>query len=436
MLPASPTAVPSQAPIVTDDLVYARRICLLAAVLYPAWGWLCLVLIPDSHENVWERMAVGAFALGLWLASHLSLSVAARLPYLLNFVYVAITFHYLRILADHPDNVRYAMGTFITVASIDACIQRMPQQLAYTAAALTGASVVALNAPFSATGAFLVFGLATIQLLSLVSLHARLATLQRLEAARQALAEANEALRRADRYKDDFLAIISHELRTPLNAVYGFGSVLEEISEPPLTPVQASYVAKMMNAAGALLALVDDLLDMSRIQAGRLAIEQRPMAFGELAEGVVERLGSLAHRSQQAVVVELPPDLPLISADARRVEQVLTNLLGNALKFGEPGATVVVRARVADQHLRCEVADGGPGIAEAAIPRLFKPFSQLDSSATRRAGGTGLGLSISKALVEAHGGRIGVKSRPEDGSTFWFELPIAPAEAPLSADPR
>jgi hypothetical protein len=227
-----------------------------------------------------------------------------------------------------------------------------------------------------------------------------------------------------DALKDNFLAILSHELRTPLNAILGFASILDDELAGPLTPVQHAYIGKIMGGTDVLLALINDLLDMSRIQAGKFTLSPGRLAFAEVCREAIESLQPLAERKRQALRCETPDDLPVLKADHQRIFQVLVNLVSNAIKFSAEGQRVVVRAFPAGDQLRCEVVDQGVGIASEHLPRLFQRFSQLETGNTRSAGGTGLGLSISKALVEAHGGRIGVESAPGQGSIFWFTLPL------------
>jgi PAS domain S-box-containing protein len=250
---------------------------------------------------------------------------------------------------------------------------------------------------------------------------------KRLEDEREAARAAHqmvENLREIDLMKDQFLSILSHELRTPLNAILGFGSVLEDGLTGELTPMQHNYLRKMLGGAEILLALINDLLDISRMAAGKFWLEPHPMAFAPLASEVVDNLMTLAGQKQQQLRCFLASDLPMIEADARRVRQVLTNLINNAIKFAPNGSEIEVRATVQRDAVRVDVIDHGDGIAASDVQRLFQRFGQLDSSNTRRATGTGLGLSISKALVEAHGGEIGVDSEVGKGSRFWFTLPV------------
>ncbi|MNS17737.1 Non-motile and phage-resistance protein [compost metagenome] len=231
-----------------------------------------------------------------------------------------------------------------------------------------------------------------------------------------------EALRRADALKDQFIGILSHELRTPINAITGFGSLLEEQVLGPLTDRQRGYLRKIIATAETLLMLVNDLLDASAMRAGRFSIAPDFYTLGEMCEAVVARLLPLAEQKGQALTLDLSPDLPSVRADSQRVQQVLTNLIGNAIKFTPHGGHIVLRARLGDGHVRTEVSDDGPGIRPEDRSRLFKPFTQLGQDGSH-ASGTGLGLSISRAIVEAHGGQIGLDSSPSGGCTFWFTLP-------------
>lgn len=235
-----------------------------------------------------------------------------------------------------------------------------------------------------------------------------------------------EALRQADKVKEEFLSILSHELRTPINAITGFGSILMDGVVGEVPSEQRYYLERMLDAADALAYLVDDLLDMTRIQAGRFSIRPEATNFPEIVESAVGRFARQAAEKKLLLINEVETTLPPIYADRERITQVVSNLLGNAIKFTPEGGRIQVRARRADGVLRCEVEDSGPGIEEEARQKVFQRFGQLDTSSTRRQGGLGLGLSISKAIVEGHGGKIGVESTPGEGCTFWFELPLAP----------
>jgi PAS domain S-box-containing protein len=267
--------------------------------------------------------------------------------------------------------------------------------------------------------------------------RARLGTLldvserMRLEADRTKFHEDQlQALRDADLMKDQFLGILSHELRTPINAITGFGSILDDELAGPLAPQQHEYLRKILGGAEVLLVLVNDLLDMSRIQAGKFTLAFEPTDVRQVVADAVATLTALALQKHLELLLDLPQALPVIRADPQRVGQIITNLVSNAVKFTPEGGRIRVHGRLDLQgRLRFEVEDTGPGIAEGDVARLFQPFTQLDMSFTRQAPGTGLGLSIAKALVEAHGGTIGVRSEPGAGSTFWFTLPGPEADA-------
>ncbi|MFP5503620.1 MAG: sensor histidine kinase, partial [Candidatus Sericytochromatia bacterium] len=189
-----------------------------------------------------------------------------------------------------------------------------------------------------------------------------------------------------------------------------------------LGQAERGYLAEITAATDQLQTLVNDLLDMGRIQAGRFALYPAPTDLTGMIHEAIQHLEVLLKR--KALTLEAKVDeLPELVVDPDRVHQVLLNLLTNAIKFTPEGGRIEVTARRTGSTVRCEVKDSGPGIPEALQERIFERFGQVDTASTRQAGGTGLGLSISKAIVDGHGGRIGVTSAPGHGSTFWFTLP-------------
>ncbi|ENO95956.1 multi-sensor hybrid histidine kinase [Thauera phenylacetica B4P] len=250
-------------------------------------------------------------------------------------------------------------------------------------------------------------------------ISARIEMEERLRHASAAAAAANAA-------KSEFLAHMSHEIRTPMNAVLGLAQVLER---EPLAPAQRDMVGRIRGAGQSLLAILDDVLDLSKIEAGQLRIEPRPFDLRALLANLDSLMGQAARAKGLALRIE-PPTLPpgLLRGDGLRIEQILINLVSNAIKFTERGE-VALRVRVeeleaARLRVHAEVRDTGIGIAPEVQARLFAPFTQADAGIARRFGGTGLGLSICKRLVELMGGAIGVHSEAGLGSTFWFDLPL------------
>ncbi len=255
----------------------------------------------------------------------------------------------------------------------------------------------------------------------------------RLEAAIDEMRAAKEAAERASRAKSEFVSRMSHELRTPLNAIIGFAELLET---EPLSPEHKSYVGLINNSGRHLLELINAVLDHAKIEAGSMTLERIAFDLPAAIEAVSSIIRTRAADKGLAFVASIAPDLPrFVIGDPTRLRQVLINLLGNAVKFTEQGSIELRVARDAGRIV-FSVRDTGIGMAQAALDRLFRPFSQADDSVTRKYGGTGLGLQIAKELIEAMGGAIEVESAPGVGTVFWFSLPLqAAADASSSAPP-
>jgi GAF domain-containing protein len=237
------------------------------------------------------------------------------------------------------------------------------------------------------------------------------------------LEEKGRQLEVASRHKSQFLANMSHELRTPLNAILGYTElILDNIYGE--VPARAREVMERIDKSGRhLLGLINDVLDLSKIEAGQLTLALAEYSLREVVQTVFTATEPLAAEKRLAFKVNVAADLPRGRGDERRIAQVLLNLVGNALKFTEAGE-VRVEAKVRDGAFLVSVTDTGPGIARADQQRIFEEFQQADATATRKKGGTGLGLSIARRIVELHGGRIWVDSAPGKGSTFAFTVPI------------
>ena len=254
------------------------------------------------------------------------------------------------------------------------------------------------------------------------------------EQARQ-LRDANRRLQEAARLKNEFLANMSHELRTPLNSIIGFARVLLNEMDGPITDDQRTDLAAVYTGGQHLLNLVNDVIDLSRIGAGKMTLKREWVNFQDLTLGVMPTIIPLVEGKPIELREEIDKGLPPIYVDRLRIRQVILNLLSNAAKFTDRGSIILhaeLRTRHEDHvscpvpYLLCAVEDTGIGIVDEDLPLVFEEFRQLDSSTTRRAEGTGLGLPISKKLVELHGGCMWLESKAGRGSTFYFALPIEP----------
>ena len=256
--------------------------------------------------------------------------------------------------------------------------------------------------------------------------------LTELKRAEVELRAAKEQAEAANRHKSEFLANMSHELRTPLNAVLGYTELIRDGIYGEVPQKIRDVIDRVQHNGRHLLGLINDVLDLSKIEAGQLTLVQTDYSLREVVLGVVSATEALATDKRLALEVDVPVDLPLGRGDERRITQVLLNLVSNAIKFTDAGG-VRVGAKVADGSLLVTVADTGLGIAAEDQERIFGEFQQVDSSSTRRKGGTGLGLAIAKRIVELHGGRLWVESSPGQGATFSCTLPLAPQEQMVTA---
>jgi len=250
-----------------------------------------------------------------------------------------------------------------------------------------------------------------------------------LEAAKREVEEfsrsvllAKEEVERGSKFKDQFLSTMSHELRTPLNAVLGFSDLLADERYGPLNDRQQRYVTHIHTGGKHLLKLISDILDLSKIEAGRMELTREQVtvesAFGE----VISALYPLAEKKSQALLQQVRPHLH-VHADAMRFKQILMNLVGNALKFTPENGRIELVARQVDDQVRIEVRDNGPGIPPDQQQRIFEAFVRLTQTGSATEG-TGLGLAITSRLVELHGSKLGIESRPGEGTCFYFSLPL------------
>ncbi len=238
-----------------------------------------------------------------------------------------------------------------------------------------------------------------------------------------ALTAANSQLQELDRMKDAFLSMVTHELRTPLTVISGVTEMLETGIYGELSTEQSEHIRQIATQSSRLRQLVNDLLDLSKMEAGMMKLRREMLDPRSLAEAVIEQLTTVAAQSRVLLRNLVRHDLPEVYCDGRRIEQVLTNLIANAVKFSSSEAHVTITADAVNSKVRFCVADAGQGIPPEALSRIFDKFFQVQSSTETRTKGTGLGLAIVRHIVELHGGEVSVESAPGNGSRFYFSLP-------------
>jgi signal transduction histidine kinase len=248
---------------------------------------------------------------------------------------------------------------------------------------------------------------------------------QRVAVRVRAVVERRRLQRELQDVQASFTSMLVHDLRAPLTVIKGYADLLGATADP-LTARQQRYLKSMQDSCSRMLRLIGDILDVSKLEAGRLTLELKPVDLGTLALEIGEQTRPLAQQKRIDIAVRIGTDLPLVQADARRLEQVFSNLLNNALKFTPQGGTIGLDATAVDGEVEVAVEDSGPGIPPDELSLLFEKFSQTSSGKSSAAPGTGLGLLICRHLVEAHGGRIWVESEVGRGSRFIMRLPIEP----------
>ena len=294
-----------------------------------------------------------------------------------------------------------------------------------------------LHTPLTLAWAGLNLLLLMLGLVLAVQVYERLRQRQReaLEHSNAELEAAQQALAQTQSHKDEFLASVGHELRTPMNAILGLNGVLQ--TELAAHPEQRALAEHIRASTEQLLGLVNDILDFSQLEAGRLQLHPQPLPLRPWLQAQLAPWQARAHAKGLVLHAEVAPEVPqAVRVDAQRLRQLLLNLLGNAIKF-TPSGRIDVRLRVqpGPGWLRLEVQDSGPGIAAERLPHIFNRFEQADLQTARRYGGTGLGLAVCEQLVKLHRGRIGVSSEAGQGALFWLELPLAAVQAPTVPAP-
>jgi signal transduction histidine kinase len=388
----------------------------LAVVGGLLWGLVAIALFPvDSVPHQMLLVFVtGGMAAGA-LASLQSIPAATVAYILLSLGPIALR---LALVDDSLHLIMAAMATFYALALL--CIARNGHHAFIAGVRLRLQNMQLLSEAAAANRAL------NHHIEELEASRAQLDRQAReMAALAKACAEARDKAENASEAKSTFLANMSHELRTPLNAIIGFSQLLRSETFGPLPSDRYREYAADINESGLhLLRLINDILDLSKIEAGKMELQEVETSLAALAGDCAVILGEAAEQADIKLTIDVPPPLPLVYADARKLKQILLNLLANAIKFTPEGGSVTLSAAVEESGtLRVEVADTGIGIAAADMEKVLTPFGRAETAHTRKYPGTGLGLPLSRHLVELHGGRLEIDSAPGAGTTVSFGLP-------------
>jgi signal transduction histidine kinase len=422
------------------SLRHARGALVLIIILYAVFGVLDNWIVPDIKEVAWLiryavvlPICVALLAFSFHQAFQRWMQPMFALLYLIGSTGIVL----MIALAQRPGSDLYYAGLLLAMMFGFTVMRLQFARAMWTTlviGALYEASTIWLkDAPLPILMNNNFFFLSGVVLGAIggyyIELHIRRDFLQRRE-----IEDKGRALESANRHKSEFLANMSHELRTPLNAIIGFSEVLRERMFGDLNAKQAEYVSDIHASGEHLLSLINDILDLSKVEAGRTELDIAPFNVPQALENAMILIRERAMRRSVKLELTIDAGIGEITGDERKFKQIMLNLLSNAVKFTPQGGRVGVHAARSGAELRIAVSDTGAGISAEDQRSLFEAFRQVGKDRARKAEGTGLGLALTRKFVELHGGRIWIESEPGKGSCFSFSLPIAAARAG-SADP-
>ncbi len=418
------------------EIRFLRIIGLILALTYPTWYWVNANTVTPFQEPFWPRLVIGSLGLLAAVATRFSKILEGQMRAIFYGIALLLGIHMLYLVNQNNYHLSYTTDALTTLMLVEFCMPAMAGAIGFPLLVIAMAAISALAAPQSQAWFF--FGLlAETLVVAFVIVAARLKQLAEINRTSKAFKEAKLAAEAANEAKSRFLAVMSHEIRTPMNSILG---LVELMNQDALPEEQKSHLRDIHAGAELLLGLVNDLLDLSRIESGRVDLEKIPFSLHDWMRKTLSLVNAQAEIKgiHLRYVTRGLPDPLWVLGDPLRTQQTIYNLLSNALKFTEQGwVTLVVESvDVGKQQvkLRIAVRDTGIGIPAEKLKAIFESFVQADSSTARRFGGSGLGLAIARELIGLMGGRIEVASREGSGSEFFFEITLPRTEPSKQAD--